>query len=118
MNQSSLVATVVLFFCLTTLRAQSKEVIEGQWQDTAHPEKIVEVYAKNGRYYGKDLDDPSRLIFRDLQWNSVARTYSGFVINPKNGDELEVNIEMVDQNNFQFTVSLFIFKKTFRFRRI
>ncbi|MEM6844973.1 MAG: hypothetical protein AAF944_23675 [Bacteroidota bacterium] len=118
MEQKSLILMVLFVFCLTTLEAQSEDAIEGHWQDAAHPDKKVEIYAKNGKYHGKDPNDASTLVFKDLQWNGSSNTYSGFVINPDNGDALEVEIEMVDQNSFQFSVGPFIFKKTFRFTRI
>lgn len=118
MNPRNLLVTALLILSSGPLMAQSNDAIEGKWQDTAHPEKKVAVYAEHGQYVGKDPDDPSRLIFKDLRWSAKSKTYRGLVINPDNGNTYDIEIEMTDQDNFRFSVGPFIFKKTFRFERI
>ena len=118
MKVSNLLTLSLLFFGTNVLVGQNADALIGKWQDRSHKNQQVEIYKKEGKYFGKAINDPSQLVFKDLTWDINSKTYKGTLINPANGEELLVEIELSDPDNFKFSMGIFIFKKTFRFNRI
>ena len=104
--------------------AQNADIIIGKWKDADHPEKQLEMYSQDGKYFGKSINDrnkPSKngtIIFKDLVWSEKTKNYQGILISPENNEEFKIVVRLIDNNKFQFKVSKFIFTKSFTFKRI
>ena len=109
----------LLFFTFfsTAVLAQ-EDAIVGNWQDKAHKNKQVQMYVKDKKYFGKSLDNQSKLVFKDLTWNATKQVYEGVLVHPDRDETYKIEIKMIGKNTFQFTVGSFIFKNTFEFFRI
>ena len=108
---------VVLLLGAFSSYSQNRSIV-GKWQDVHHAEQQVEITEQNQEYTGTKLKDPTKIIFRNLQWDDTSNTYKGMLISPENGKEMEVKIHMTSKDRFQFTVGAFVFKRTFEFKRI
>ncbi len=107
------------FLAVISIQAQSVEDdIIGNWQDKSHKNKQVQIYSQSKKYFGKPIDNSSKLIFKELTWNPTKQVYQGFIISPDSNDTFPIEIKMIGKNAFQFTVRSFIFKTTFQFVRI
>lgn len=118
MRRKSLLLILLFLPTLGKLQAQRSTDIVGKWQDVDHPEKRVMIYQKEERYFGKSLEEKSNPVFKNLIWEKVSNTYTGILINPANQEEYEVEIQWEGKDLFKFTVGPFIFKRTFRFKRL
>lgn len=119
MKQIPFKSLSVLIFTLFTLAvsAQRNEQILGEWYDIENPEKQIEMYLHEGKFYGKNTTT-SKIIFKDLIWDVKANAYRGKLINPDNDEVFEISIELFGNELFQFTAGKFIFKKQFQFKRL
>jgi uncharacterized protein (DUF2147 family) len=114
----------IMLLTIFTASAQNVDKITGKWKDADHPEKQMEMYKQDKKYFAKYINDkntPSKngsFVFKDLVWNENTRKYQGVLINPDNNKEMKIAIELVGDNDFKFTVSKFIFSKTFNFKRL
>lgn len=112
-----LIALLFSLLLVNTSFAQNK--IIGKWKDTDHPEKQIEVYLQNGKYYGKSITEKTGfLILKDLVWNEKENIYKGILTNPDDNSTYNINVSMINDNTFKFKVGKFIFYKTFNFIKI
>ncbi|NJK95074.1 MAG: DUF2147 domain-containing protein [Bacteroidales bacterium] len=126
MKQILLKSLSVPIFALITLSAtaQGNAEIIGKWQDCKNPEKQIEMFYRDGKYFGKAINDEnnnsktSKIIFKDLVWNEKGNGYNGKLVNPDNNEVFAVFIELVGNGNFQFTAGKFIFTRKFNFKRL
>lgn len=119
------ILSVTLFTILTTsAMSQKHKGIIGKWQDANHPEKQIEFYQQNNKFYGKSIGNESRtyknpiIIFKEFHWIDNLKIYKGKLIDPENNDEYDIDINFIGNNKFQFSVNKFVFTKKFTFERI
>jgi uncharacterized protein (DUF2147 family) len=98
-------------------------LITGQWQDADHPTKQLEIVNISGKYVGKSINNATssrngKTILKELVWQESTKSYNGILINPDNNDEFKIKIKLIGTDRFRFSVSKFIFSKTFTFNRI
>jgi len=118
MNIRNFILASILLLGTFAASAQQQEQLLGIWQDAKFPEKQVEIVKEQGAYQGLSAKNRSQKVFRSLVWDQRSQTYSGYIINPDNAKAHLIEIVLVDQNTFEFTVGAFLFKKTFRFQRL
>ena len=106
------------------LHAQTTEQLPGKWKDSKHPEKqIVMVRQSATTFYGKKWVEAERaneketVLFRNLVWDSLTRTYKGVLIDPESQHEYNVVLQMPAKDRFTFTVKRFFLSRTFQFVR-
>lgn len=121
---------MILWLCLITLPlgvliGQNPSAIIGDWQDVNNPEKKITIQKEVDQLYdGRVLQENgatqknAKLIFKNLKWQEKSKAYKGKIINPDNEKEYSTMIYMEGENTFRFKVKVFIFSKTFRFKRI
>lgn len=122
-NLNRTVAIMMLLIASVTVNAQTSKLIVGQWRDVDHPEKQIEITTRAGKFVGKTINSSNpaengKIIFKDLIWNDASKSHKGILINPDNGDEFKIEIEMIGTDRFKFTAGKFIFSRTFTFNRI
>jgi len=125
MKQILLKSLSVPIFTLMTLAttAQSNGKIMGKWQDCENPEKQIEMYYHDGKFYGKAINDnnknsTSKIVFKDLEWDEKIHSYKGKLVNPDNNEVFDISILLIGSENFQFTAGKFIFTRKFQFKRL
>ncbi|MFN7116017.1 MAG: DUF2147 domain-containing protein [Saprospiraceae bacterium] len=116
---------MLLLFTSFTLLAQNAKDIIGKWKDKDHPDKQIEMYVQGtDKYEAKMINDTRKksqnglIIFKNLSWNEAKRIYQGILINPDDGNEFKINIELVNKDTFQFKIKRMFLTKTFQFVRI
>lgn len=112
-----------MFFLISgkTLFSQSNDSILGVWYDKDHPQKQVRFFKQHGLYSAKAYvsgDNKNMIIFKNLRWNVQTSTYNGSIVDPDNGKEYEIEVVMSNNDEFTFSVGVFIFSKTFIFKRV
>lgn len=111
--------TLLLFSLILCTASVAQNKIIGKWKDADHPEKQIEVYLQNGKYYGKSINSKTGfLVLKDLVWIEKENIYKGILTNPDNNSTYNISIAMIDDNKFKFKVGKFIFYKIFNFLRI
>jgi len=123
-NLTAATGTMALALMAFSMAAENGDQIIGQWRDNNHPEKQIEISGESGKYIGRSIDQSGEsqkgiaVILNDLVWQEQTNSYKGILIDPDNGDEHQIEIKLIGSSTFQFTVSKFIFSKTFIFNRI
>lgn len=110
---------LALFFFVQALHTPDADrSLAGKWQDVEHADKQILIHHEQGKYQGQTLGASPKTVFKDLVWDGKRQAYKGTLIHPDNGRAYPVEIIMVEADMFQFVMGAFVFKKTFRFKRI
>lgn len=123
-NLTPALGIMALALMAFSMAAENGDQIIGQWRDKNHPEKQIEITSESGKYIGRSINQSGEsqkgriVILNDLVWQERSDSYKGILIDPDNGDEHQIEIKLIGTSTFQFTVSKFIFSKTFIFNRI
>lgn len=115
-----------LLCCLGALsiklaQAQEARSILGLWKDSAHPEKKVEMFEQNDRFFGRSTQREPKagfIVFQDLIWNAGSKSYQGALNDPAGSGRYPITITWDGPNTFQFKVKKLVFTRSFRFVRI
>ena len=101
--------------------SQEAKDILGRWKDEANPEKKIEMYEQNGRFFGRAIEQSAQegiQVFQDLLWDAPSKTFRGFIKDPAGSGRFAITISWSGRNAFQFKVKRLVFTKSFRFVRI
>jgi len=108
------VVTMLLF----SLFSFSQSAIEGKWKGEENG-NVIEIYSQNNMFFGKIIyvsdansnDKIGHLLLNSLVYNSSTRKYKG-KLKSTSGNTAQCEIELINENKFQLTVTKLFIRKT------
>jgi len=109
------VVTMLLF----SLFSFSQPAIEGKWKSEENG-NVIEIYSQNNMFFGKiiNVSDANsndkiglyHLLLNSLVYNKSTRKYEGKV-KSTSGNTAQCEIELINENKFQLTVTKLFIRK-------
>jgi len=103
---------------LLSLFSFSQPAIEGKWKSEENG-NVIETYSQNNMFFGKRInvsdansnDKIGHLLLNSLVYNSSTRKYKG-KLKSTSGNTAQCEIELINENKFQLTVTKLFIRKT------
>lgn len=127
---TTLLQTLFFFISMTPMQEntgiQNNTDITGKWI-TEEKDKTaqIEIYlSKDGKYYGKvinNIKNPAnngRIMLKELVYNEKTKTYTGTMLPPDAGIELNVTITLESKDRLKIVARKLVMRKTMYLKRI
>jgi len=107
----------ILSMLLLSLFSFSQPAIEGKWKSKENG-NVIEIYSQNNMFIGKIInvsdansnDKIGHLLLNSLVYNNSTRKYEGKV-KSTSGNTAQCEIELINENKFQLTVTKLFIRK-------